>query len=172
VNSHFRLENFRAQLADGTQLAACQSPERRLSQCQALTIDMVKILRGRATEIQFLVAKGRDTALVLGITGSRRRPSLTLELTRGRQRLAYLLFSDPLLSSAASDGLSGDTSDRATVHKQLHIHQLEGNRSDLLEMRRLLAGKLIGEVHSRVYSKQSLQDLGSQAGLGTQAERD
>ena len=141
--SRFESHHFLAQIDNGSLLAPCQSPERRLEQCQALALDMAQLLCGLAADLGFLVSKGSQSALVLGVSGSRRRPALTLELTRRRQRCAYLLFSDPLLGIADADGLPAcATSNRTTSREQLHIHQLEGSRADLVEMRRLLAKKL------------------------------
>jgi len=143
MNSHFTPENLIAQLRAGAPLATCQSPDRRLEQPMALILDMARILCGRAAEVGFLVSKGSHTALVMGVAGSRRRPSLTLELTRQRQRRAYVLFSDPLMGVTDADGQPAcATSDRSTSREQLHIHQLEGSIADLVEMRRLLAKKL------------------------------
>lgn len=145
MNSTFALHRWYAQIENGSPLAHCQSPERRLTQCQALVADMAKLLCGAAIDRGFLVSKGTQSALVLGVSGSRRRPSLTLELTRHRRRCAYLLFSDPLLSVTDADGNPAcATSHRTTSREQLHIHHLEGNRCDLLEMRRLLAQWLSG----------------------------
>ena len=142
--SRFSQEAFHGQVLDGTPLAACQSPERRQEQCQALVQDMARLLCGRAAALGFLVAKGRGTALVMGVAGNRRRPALTMELTQGHRRRAYLLFSDPLLGVTDTDGQPAcATSDRATTRDQLHIHQLEGSLADLVEMRRLLARKLL-----------------------------
>jgi len=143
MNSFFTVEDFTAQLKDGAPLASCQSPDRRLEQPTALVLDMAKLLCGAVAEQSFLVSKGSRTALIMGVTGSRRRPSLTLELTEHRERRAYVLFSDPLLGLTDADGLPVcATSDRATSREQLHIHQLNSSTNDLIEMRRLLAKKL------------------------------
>ena len=144
MNSFFSLKDFNAQLKDGAPLASCQSPDRRLEQPMALVLDMAKLLCGSVAEVGFLVSKGSRTALVMGVTGSRRRPTLTLELTEHHQRRAYVLFSDPLLGLTDADGLPAcATSDRTTTREQLHIHQLDAGINDLIEMRRLLANKLI-----------------------------
>lgn len=143
MNSFFRLEDFKAQLSDGAPLASCQSPDRRLEQNMALVLDMAQLLCGAAAELGFLVSKGKNTALVMGVTGSRRRPSLTLELTQQRQPRAMLLFSDPLLGVTDADGHPAcATSDRTTTREQLHIHQMDATLADLIEMRRLLGKKL------------------------------
>ena len=144
MNSYFNGDALITHLREGAPLATCQSPDRRLELPSALVLDMARILCGMAAELGFLVSKGSHSALVMGVTGSRRRPSLTLELTKHRQRCAYLLFSDPLLGVTDADGVPAcATSDRATTREQLHIHQLEGSLADLVEMRHLLARKLL-----------------------------
>lgn len=111
----------------------------------ALVLDMAHLLCGSAAELGFLVSKGTHTALVMGVTGSRRRPSLTLELTEHRKPRAYVLFSDPLMGVTDADGHPAcETSDRTTTREQLHIHQLDATLADLIEMRRLLGKKLRG----------------------------
>ena len=140
--SRFSATDFLAQLSTGAHLASCQSPDRRLEQCQALVQDMAQLLCGQATALGFLVCKGRASALVMGVAGNRRRPSLTLELTRRRERVAYLLFSDPLLGVTDDDGLPACATVDRSARDQLHIHQLQGSRADLIEMRRLLRHKL------------------------------
>ena len=140
--SRFAAAAVYSQITDGSPLADCQSPDHRQEQCQALVADMARLLCGRAAALGFLVAKGSDTALVMGVAGNRRRPSLTMELTQGHQRRAYLLFSDPLLGVVDDDGLPACTREHRSGRDQLHIHQLQARRSDLIEMRRLLAKKL------------------------------
>ena len=143
MNSFFDSDEFAAHCRSGEPLANCQSPDHRMDLSTALVVDMAQILCGVAAEVGFLVSKGRGSALVMGVAGSRRRPSLTLELTRQHHHSAYLLFSDPLLGITDEDGQPAClSSDRATSREQLHIHQLEGSVADLVEMRRLLANKL------------------------------
>jgi hypothetical protein len=136
--SRFSIQSLQAHLRHRDELAPCQSRERREPLERALVTDMACLLCAMVDYFSVLVIRRGQTAVVLGAKGNERNPSVTVELTRGRRRVAHLHFGDPLLRMDRDSDERRCLAVPRNAHSPLQIFHADGSLADLLAMRALI----------------------------------
>ena len=91
----------------------------------------------------YLIVKRGDLVLVIGTRGDLRSRTVTLELIRHRQRVAYFSYSDPLLR--IEELRRRECMAERKGRNALKIHAHEGTLASLLAIRALLYTKLASQ---------------------------
>jgi hypothetical protein len=88
----------------------------------------------------YLIAKRGELALVIGTRGDLRSHTITLELIRRRERVAYFSYTDPILRTSDLRQRECMAERKGKYALKIHVH--EGTLANLLTMRALLYTKL------------------------------
>jgi len=130
------------QLKDNHARGKCQHEEKRAGLLEQVRQDIARLICAVSDTdyFSYLIAKRGELALVIGTRGDLRSHTITLELIRRRQRVAYFSYTDPILRT-------GDLRRRECMAERkgknaLKIHVHEGTLANLLTMRALLYTKL------------------------------
>ena len=142
MTGFFTPDEIAAQLRDGRARGKCQHAEKRADLLELVRQDIARLICAvsNTNYFSYLIAKRGELALVIGMRGDLRSHTITLELIRRRQRVAYFSYSDPVLRT-------GDLRRRECMAERkgrnaLKIHAHEGTLASLLTMRALLYTKL------------------------------
>jgi hypothetical protein len=140
MTGHYTPEEIAAQLKDARERGKCQHEEKRLDAISRLQRDIARLICTIIDYFTYLVIKRGELALVIGTRGDLRSLTVTLELIRHKQRIAYLAYSDPLLR--IEDRGRRDCMAERAGRQALRIHAFEGSLPNLVTMRALLYTKL------------------------------
>jgi hypothetical protein len=142
MRGYFTPDEIAAQLRDVRARSKCQHEDKRADRLALVQQDIAKLICtvSNTNYFSYLIVKCGDIALVIGARGDLRSRTVTLELIRRRQRVAYFSYSDPLLR--IEDLRRRECMADRTGRNALKIYATEGSLSSLLTMRTLLYTKL------------------------------
>jgi hypothetical protein len=140
MTGYYTPEEIAAQLKDARERGKCQHEEKRLDALTRVQRDIAKLICTVIDYFSHLVIKRGELALVIGTRGDLRSLTVTLELIRHKQRIAYFSYSDPLLR--IEDRGHRDCMAEREGRQALRIHGFEGSLQNLVTMRALLYTKL------------------------------
>ena len=140
MTGHYTPEEIAAQLRDAHTRGKCQHEEKRADALALVQRDIAKLICTVIDYFSHLVIKRGELALVIGTRGDLRSLTVTLELIRHKQRIAYLSYSDPLLRIEGRG--RRDCMAERLGRNALRIHGCEGTLPNLVTMRALLYTKL------------------------------
>ncbi|HYA39418.1 MAG TPA: hypothetical protein VEI74_14215 [Candidatus Methylomirabilis sp.] len=140
MTGHYTPQEIAAQLKDVHARGKCQHEEKRADASRLVQADIAKLICTVIDYFSHVVIKRGELALVIGTRGDLRSLTVTLELIRHRQRVAYLSYSDRLLriEDRGRRNCMAERQGRNT----LRIHGCEGSLPSLVTMRALLYTKL------------------------------
>lgn len=139
---HFTPEEIVAQLKNSRARGKCQHEEKRTDALELVQQDIARLIctASNTNYFSYLVAKRGELALVIGARGDLRSRTITLELMRHRQRVAYFSYSDPILR--IEDLRRRECMAERKGRNALRIYAQEGSLASFLAMRALLYTKL------------------------------
>jgi hypothetical protein len=142
MTGYFTPDEIVAQLRDDHARGKCQHEEKRANLQELVRQDIARLICAvsNTNYFSYLIAKRGDMALVIGTRGDLRSHTITLELIRRRQRVAYFSYSDPILHT--SDLRRRECMAERKGKNALKIHVHEATLANLLTMRALLYTKL------------------------------
>jgi hypothetical protein len=142
MTGFFTPDEIAAQLRDGSARGKCQHEEKRADMLEMVRQDIARLICtvSNTKYFSYLIAKRGETALVIGTRGDLRSHTITLELIRRRERVAYFSYMDPILRT--SDLRRRECMAERKGKHALKIHVHEGTLANLLTMRALLYTKL------------------------------
>ncbi|HXZ45300.1 MAG TPA: hypothetical protein VEH02_01050 [Pseudolabrys sp.] len=140
MTGNYTPEEIAAQLKDVHARGKCQHEEKRADALTLVRRDIAKLICTVIDYFRHVVIKRGELALVVGTRGDLRSLTVTLELIRHRQRIAYLSYNDPLLR--IEDRARRDCMAERQGRNALRIYDCEGSLPSLVTMRALLYSKL------------------------------
>lgn len=142
MTGRFTPEEIASQLRDAQARGKCQHEEKRADTLTLVQQDIAKLIctASNTNYFSYLIVKRGELALVIGTRGDLRSRTVTLELIRRRERVAYFSYSDPLLR--IEDLRRRECMAERRGRNALKIFAHEGSLSNLLTMRALLYTKL------------------------------
>lgn len=142
MTGFFTPDEVASQLRDGHARGKCQHEEKRANMQELVRQDIARLICSvsNTNYFSYLIAKRGEMALVIGTRGDLRSHTITLELIRRRQRVAYFSYSDPILRT--EDLRRRECMAERKGKNALKIHMHEGTLANLLTMRALLYTKL------------------------------
>ena len=142
MTGYFTPEEIVLQFRDKRPCGKCLHADKRVSLAAQVQQDIARLIRSASDTnyFSYLITKRGELALVIGVRGDLPNRTVTLELIRQRQRIAYFSYSDPLLS--VQDLRQREHMAQHSGHNALKIFADEGSLAHLLSMRALLYEKL------------------------------
>lgn len=142
MTGYFTPAEIVSQLRDNQPRGKCRHEDKRTGLVAQVQQDIARLIctASDTNYFSYLIAKRGELALVIGARGDMQNRTVTLELIRHRQRIAYFSYSDPVLSIQ-------DLRQRKNVAERkganaLRILADEGSLTHLIAMRALLYEKL------------------------------
>jgi hypothetical protein len=142
MTGYFTPAEIVSQLRDNQPRGKCRHEDKRTGLVAHVQQDIARLIctASNTNYFSYLIAKRGELALVIGARGDMQNRTVTLELIRHRQRIAYFSYSDPVLSIQ-------DLRQRKNVAERkganaLRILADEGSLTHLIAMRALLYEKL------------------------------
>ena len=142
MTGFFTSDEIAAQLRNGHARGKCQHEEKRVDLLELVRQYIARLICSvsNTNYFSYLIAKRGELALVIGTRGDLRSHTITLELIRRRQRVAYFSYSDPILRT--EDLRRRECMAERKGKNALKVHVHEGTLANLLTMRALLYTKL------------------------------
>ena len=142
MTGYFTPEEVVSQLRDNHPCGKCQHEDKRISLLAQVQQDIARLIckASDTNYFSYLIAKRGELALVIGMRGDLNNRTVTLELIRHRQRIAYFSYSDPALS--IQDLRRRQNMADRQGHNALKILADQGSLPHLIAMRALLYEKL------------------------------
>ena len=142
MTGYFTIEEIAAQLRNVRARGKCRYEEKRSPLTELVQQDIARLIctASDPNYFSYLIVKRGELALIIGVRGDLQHRTVTLELIRHRQRIAYFSYSDPVLSV---QGLRRrECMAPRKGHNALKIFADEGSLTSLIAMRALLYEKL------------------------------
>lgn len=142
MTGYFTIEEIAAQLRNVRARGKCRYEEKRSPLTELVQQDIARMIctASDTNYFSYLIAKRGELALVIGMRGDLKNRTVTLELIRHRQRIAYFSYSDPALS--IQDLRRRQSMADRQGHSALKILSDQGSLPHLIAMRALLYEKL------------------------------
>jgi hypothetical protein len=142
MTGYFTPAEIVAQLRDNRPCGKCRHEDKRTGLMMQVQQDIARLIctASDTNYFSYLIAKRGELALVIGVRGDLQNRTVTLELIRHRQRIAYFSYSDPVLSIQDLRQRKSMTERKGT--NALRILADEGSLTHLITMRALLYEKL------------------------------
>lgn len=142
MTGYFTPEEIVAQLRDNRPRGKCRHEDKRCELLGQVQQDIARLIctASNTNYFSYLIAKRGELALVIGVRGDLQNRTVTLELIRHRQRIAYFSYSDPILS-VQDLRRRLDMADRQG-HNAIKTLADHGSLTHLIAMRALLYEKL------------------------------
>ena len=142
MTGYFTPEEIVSQLRDNQPRGKCRYEDKRASLLAQVQQDIARLIctASDTNYFSYLIAKRGELALVIGVRGDLQNRTVTLELIRHRQRIAYFSYSDPVLS--IQDLRRRECMAQRKGRNALKILADEGSLTNLIAMRALLYEKL------------------------------
>ena len=142
MTGYFTPAEIVAQLRDNRPRGKCRHEDKRTGLVAQVQQDIARLIctASDTNYFSYLIAKRGELALVIGARGDLQNRTVTLELIRHRQRIAYFSYSDPVLSIQDLRQRKSMTERKGT--NALRILADEGSLTHLIAMRALLYEKL------------------------------
>jgi len=142
MTGFFTPDEIAAQLRGGSARGKCQHEEKRADLLEMVRQDIARLICAVSNTkyFSYLIAKRGETALVIGTRGDLRSHTITLELIRRRERVAYFSYTDPILRTSDLRRRECMVERKGKFALKIHVH--EGTLANLLTMRALLYTKL------------------------------
>ena len=142
MTGYFTPTEIVAQLRDDRPRGKCRYEDKRAGLVAQVQQDIARLIctASDTNYFSYLITKRGDLALVIGARGDLQNRTVTLELIRHRQRVAYFSYSDPVLSIQDLRQRKNMTERKGP--NALRILADEGSLTHLIAMRALLYEKL------------------------------
>jgi hypothetical protein len=142
MTGYFTPAEIVSQLRDNQPRGKCRYEDKRTGLVAQVQQDIARLIctASDSNYFSYLIAKRGELALVIGARGDLQNRTVTLELIRHRQRIAYFSYSDPVLSIQDLRQRKSMAERKGT--NALRILADEGSLSHLIAMRALLYEKL------------------------------
>ena len=103
MTGYFTIEEIVAQLRNVRARGKCRYEEKRSPLTALVQQDIARMIctASDTNYFSYLIAKRGELALVIGMRGDLKNRTVTLELIRHRQRIAYFSTHSPVLMSKA-----------------------------------------------------------------------
>lgn len=139
---HFTPEEILSQARDDRPRGKCRMEDKRASLLGEVQQDIARLIctASDTNYFSYLIAKRGELALVIGTRGDLQNRTVTLELIRRRQRIAYFSYSDPVLR--VEDLRRRRCMQQRQGGNALNILANQGSLPHLIAMRALLYDKL------------------------------
>ncbi len=140
MTDHLTPEEIAARLKTTRARSKHPSDENRTDTMSLVQQDIARLICAIVNHFSHLVIKREELALIIATRGDLHSLTVTLELVRHRQRVAYFSYSDPVLR------VEGRTTQDCMAAREgeniLRIRSCEGSLPNLLAIRALLYTKL------------------------------
>ncbi|MHB8742968.1 MAG: hypothetical protein ACYC9L_07550 [Sulfuricaulis sp.] len=140
MTDHLTPEEIAARLKTALARSKHTSEENQADTVSLVQQDIARLICAIVKHFSHLVIKRGELALIIATRGDLHSLTVTLELVRHRQRVAYFSYSDPVLR------IEGRTTQDCMAAREgkniLRTRYFEGSLPNLLAMRALLYTKL------------------------------
>jgi len=142
MTGYFTPAEIVSQLRDDQPRGKCRYEYKRTGLVAQVQQDIARLIctASNTNYFSYLIAKRGELALVIGARGDLQNRTITLELIRHRQRIAYFSYSDPVLG--IQDLRQRKSMAERNGTNALRILVDEGSLTHLIAMRALLYEKL------------------------------
>ena len=142
MTGYFTPEEIVSQLKDNQPRGKCRYEDKRTGLLTQVQQDIARLIctASDPNYFSYLIVKRGELALIIGVRGDLQNRTVTLELIRHRQRIAYFSYSDPVLS--VQDLRRRECMAQRKGRYALKILADEGSLTSLIAMRALLYEKL------------------------------